>query len=78
VMPGLKGPELVSRLQRRIPKARVLYISGYTDTAIDYFQQPDHNTAFLAKPFSLDEVLKKVREVLGSPNAAAAPATLHP
>ncbi len=64
VMPGLKGPELVDRLRRRIPDARILYISGYTDNAIEYFRHAEHHNAFLAKPFSLDEVLKKVREVL--------------
>jgi response regulator RpfG family c-di-GMP phosphodiesterase len=80
VMPGLKGPELVDRLQRRIPHARILYISGYTDNAIEYFRQSEHNNAFLAKPFSLDEVLKKVREVLSPANPASSrgiPAPLH-
>ena len=73
VMPGLKGPELVDRLRRRIPHARILYISGYTDNAIEYFRHAEHNNAFLAKPFSLDEVLKKVREVL----SPAVPTPLH-
>jgi CheY-like chemotaxis protein len=75
VMPGLKGPELVDRLRRRIPHARILYISGYTDNAIEYFRNAEHNNAFLAKPFSLDEVLKKVREVLtpAAPRGLSAP-----
>jgi CheY-like chemotaxis protein len=76
VMPGLKGPELVDRLRRRIPHARILYISGYTDNAIEYFRQSEHNNAFLAKPFSLDEVLRKVREVL-SPASPASPRGIH-
>ena len=77
VMPGLKGPELVDRLRRRIPNARILYISGYTDNAIDYFRHAEHNNAFLAKPFSLDEVLKKVREVLNPASPVGVPTPLH-
>ncbi len=77
VMPGLKGPELVDRLRRRIPNARILYISGYTDNAIEYFRHAEHNNAFLAKPFSLDEVLKKVREVLNPASPVGVPTPLH-
>ena len=77
VMPGLKGPELVDRLRRRIPNSRVLYISGYTDNAIEYFRHAEHNNAFLAKPFSLDEVLKKVREVLNPASPVGVPTPLH-
>lgn len=77
VMPGLKGPELVDRLRRRIPNARILYISGYTDNAIEYFRHAEPNNAFLAKPFSLDEVLKKVREVLNPVSPVGVPTPLH-
>ena len=77
VMPGLKGPELVDRLRRRIPNARILYISGYTDNAIEYFRHAEDNNAFLAKPFSLDEVLKKVREVLNPASPVGVATPLH-
>ncbi|MGH9661740.1 MAG: response regulator, partial [Bryobacteraceae bacterium] len=74
VMPGLKGPEVVARLCDVIPVPRALYMSGYADNALEYFQ--DKNVPFVAKPFSIDQLLRKVRELLGA--AAAPPPTPPP
>jgi PAS domain S-box-containing protein len=66
VMPGVGGPELVSRLEAARPGIRVLYMSGYTDGAIVNHGLLGSATAFLQKPFTPDVLLRKVREVLGS------------
>jgi PAS domain S-box-containing protein len=64
VMPEMSGPELSARLIQLHPEMRVLYMSGYTESAI--FQQEilDPGIAFLQKPFTPDDLARKVREVL--------------
>jgi signal transduction histidine kinase/CheY-like chemotaxis protein len=66
VMPGMLGPELAERLRRVRPATRVLFVSGYTDPEI----LPDLNlregVAFLQKPFTLNSLRLKIRELLVS------------
>ena len=65
IMPGLGGIELAQQLLAERPNTRVLYLSGYAE---DVFANPlttDPNTAFLQKPFTLQSLSRKVREVLG-------------
>jgi CheY-like chemotaxis protein len=65
VMPGLGGRELVERLLKIRPETKVLYLSGYTEDAIISEGTLESGTAFLQKPFTLQNLSKKVREVLG-------------
>lgn len=64
VMPQMGGKELVGRFKSLHPGIRVLFISGYTDTAITHHGLSEPNTALLQKPFSLTSLAIKVREVL--------------
>jgi two-component system cell cycle sensor histidine kinase/response regulator CckA len=63
VMPGLSGHELAQQLLSARPGIKVLYLSGY---ARDAFPTPsaDAHKAFLQKPFTLQSLSRKVREVL--------------
>jgi signal transduction histidine kinase/ActR/RegA family two-component response regulator len=64
VMPGMSGPQLVERISESYTSAKVLFMSGYTDNAIVYHGVLEEGMNFLQKPFTLDDVLQKVREVL--------------
>jgi two-component system cell cycle sensor histidine kinase/response regulator CckA len=64
-MPGMNGRELSARLCASHPQTRVLYLSGYTEDAIVHEGVVDRDTAFLQKPFTLQMLSRKVREVLG-------------
>jgi PAS domain S-box-containing protein len=65
VMPGIGGRELVRQLAQSRPTTKVLYLSGYTEDAIVSDGSIEKGTAFLQKPFSLQSLARKVREVLG-------------
>jgi two-component system cell cycle sensor histidine kinase/response regulator CckA len=65
VMPGMSGRELSARLCASRPQTKVLYLSGYTEDAIGHEGVVDPDTAFLQKPFTLQMLSRKVREVLG-------------
>jgi two-component system cell cycle sensor histidine kinase/response regulator CckA len=67
VMPGMSGRELSARLCESCPQTKVLYLSGYTEDAIVHEGVIDPDTAFLQKPFTLQALSRKVREVLGEP-----------
>jgi CheY-like chemotaxis protein len=64
IMPGMNGPELAQNLRALRPGLRVLYVSGYTDSAIAREGELEPGTAFLHKPFTPDQLARKVREVL--------------
>jgi two-component system, cell cycle sensor histidine kinase and response regulator CckA len=66
IMPGLGGREMAQRLAKTHPDTKVLYLSGYTEDAIVSDGTMEGGTAFLQKPFTLQNLSKKVREVLGS------------
>ena len=65
VMPGMGGREMVKQLAQSRPDAKVLYLSGYTEDAIVSDGSIESGTAFLQKPFTLQNLSRKVREVLG-------------
>src|SRR6266446_2347384 len=64
VMPGMGGRELAKRLLQIRPNLAVLYLSGYTEDTILHQGALGPCTAFLQKPFTLQNLARKVREVL--------------
>ena len=66
VMPGMSGRELAKRLTSSCSSMRVLYLSGYTEDAIVHQGEAAPGTAFLQKPFTLQVLSRKVRELLDS------------
>jgi two-component system cell cycle sensor histidine kinase/response regulator CckA len=76
VMPGMGGRELAKRLVSLRPGINVLYLSGYTEDAVVTQGTLGPGTAFLQKPFTLQNLAKKVREVLLSNSLAAVPKSI--
>ncbi len=69
VMPRMGGPQLLEQLHRARPGLRVLFTSGYTDTAVVHHGVLGTEAAFLQKPFVPDTLARKVREVLDAKTA---------
>ena len=64
VMPGMNGPDLARRMKSLYPGLKVILMSGYSDKGIFQRGILDPETGLLQKPFSLESLTKKVREVL--------------
>jgi CheY-like chemotaxis protein len=66
VMPGISGRELAEQLVAVRPDVRVVYTSGYTDDETVRHGVREAETAFLQKPFSPEQLARRVREVLNA------------
>jgi nitrogen-specific signal transduction histidine kinase/CheY-like chemotaxis protein len=64
VLPRVSGRELAARLSIHRPAIKVLYISGTSDDSIARHRLLEPDTQFLEKPFGLDSLLHKVRQIL--------------
>jgi CheY-like chemotaxis protein len=64
VMPQMSGRELAERILCVRPETKILFMSGYTNDAIIKHGILDAGTWFIQKPFTLDDLSMRVREVL--------------
>ena len=66
VMPEVGGPELAARLRARRPDVKVVYMSGYADSALYKRGLAESDGFMLRKPFTPDVLVGKVEEALGA------------
>jgi CheY-like chemotaxis protein len=64
VMPGMTGRNLADKSVQLYPSLKVLFSTGYTRNAIVHNGVVDAGTNFLQKPYSLNDLARKVRGVL--------------
>jgi two-component system, cell cycle sensor histidine kinase and response regulator CckA len=67
ILPGARGTEAVEQLQQLSPGTRALFMSGYTDHVALRTGLLEDGRSLIQKPFSMDALAHKVREVLDSP-----------
>lgn len=66
VMPGMDGHTLVRLIREEIPGIKVILMSGYAEDAVPGGIGQDASIHFLPKPFSLQDLAGKVKEVMAS------------
>lgn len=64
IAPGMSGPMLADKLTELQPDLKVLYISGYDNTHVVQKYVVEKGHALLSKPFTVNELQTKVRELL--------------
>jgi CheY-like chemotaxis protein len=69
VMPEMNGRRLADRALELRPGLPILYTTGYTRNAVVHNGMLDAGVAFLAKPFTIAQLARKIREVLDGAGA---------
>lgn len=69
IMPGMSGRELARQVRARYPDVKVLFASGYSDDSVVRDGLLKDLSDFLAKPYLVAELGRKVRQVLRSDEA---------
>jgi len=64
VMPQMNGRDLAHRLLSRYATLKTLFMSGYTADIIAHHGVLEEGMAFIQKPFTMKDLVSKVREVL--------------
>ena len=64
VMPEMDGPTLLKELRRRDPNVKVIFVSGYAEEAFQKNLPEQEQYEFLAKPFTLKQLVTKVKETM--------------
>lgn len=68
IMPGINGRDAYQMSRKKHPDLKVLYMSGYTSNVIAHHGVLEQGVQFIQKPFTVLQLLTKVRQVLNQPN----------
>ena len=64
VMPEMDGPTLLKELRRRDPTVKIIFVSGYAEEAFSKNLAGEEQYAFLAKPFTLKQLVAEVKKLV--------------
>ena len=64
VMPEMDGPTLLKELRRRDPDVKIIFVSGYAEEAFAKNLPSQEQYRFLAKPFTLKQLVAEVKQTL--------------
>jgi two-component system cell cycle sensor histidine kinase/response regulator CckA len=64
VMPEMDGPTLLKELRQRDPGVKIIFVSGYAEEAFSKNLPSEEQYAFLAKPFTLKQLVSEVKKTL--------------
>ncbi len=73
VMPGMDGQEVYAEIHRLYPELKVLLTSGYHEVEISRRFSDRGLAGFLQKPYMLDDLARKLAEVIDRPATEARP-----
>jgi CheY-like chemotaxis protein len=68
IMPGMSGRELAEKLAVMSPSIKALFTSGYTNDAVIKHGISETKQNFIQKPFTFEDLSKKVREIIDDVN----------
>ena len=63
-MPGMDGATLAKEVKALIPPVKIIIMSGFSEDIAKGALADNEEIHFLGKPFNLDQIVKKVKEVL--------------
>ena len=67
VMPEMDGPALLKELRQRNPEIKFIFVSGYAEDAFaKHLPDGDRRPNFLAKPFSLKQLVAAVKDAMAN------------
>ena len=66
MMPEMDGPTLANAIKKDNPRQKILFISGYTENHENLTSVMEKEVYFLNKPFTLEELNLKVKNVIQS------------
>jgi two-component system, cell cycle sensor histidine kinase and response regulator CckA len=64
VMPEMDGPTLLKELRRRDQNVKIIFVSGYAEEAFSKNLPSQEQYSFLAKPFTLKQLVAEVKKTL--------------
>jgi two-component system, cell cycle sensor histidine kinase and response regulator CckA len=66
VMPEMDGPTLLKEMRQRNPDLKIIFVSGYAEDAFEKNLPEGGQFAFLAKPFTLKQLVAAVKETIAN------------
>ena len=64
VMPEMDGPTMLKAIREKMTNLKIIFVSGYAEESVRRDIEDDQSVDFLPKPYSLDQINSKVKEVL--------------